>query len=273
VVIDFRGDLRHLVLGRLAGRRLYGYGIRGGGFLMSAEIEPDEQVHESERYVQLARLVAGDVPAGPLRIALNQEDRNEAAALLDGLGLDPERLVVALCPVSRNPTRWWMPGRFAAVSRHLRRRFGAQILVFGAASSADFVESMFGEPMEGVYDLVGRTSLRGFAAVLEQVDLIISVESSPIHFASALGKPIVTLFGGTSLPQHWAPHGVPHRIVHREVECAPCFRLHCPLESVLCLEAIEVKDVIEASEDLLAELAASRPELGRKLGGVLDDRL
>ena len=28
VVIDFRGDLRHLVMGRLVGRRLYGYGIR-----------------------------------------------------------------------------------------------------------------------------------------------------------------------------------------------------------------------------------------------------
>ena len=102
------------------------------------------------------------------------------------------------------------------------------------------------------------------------MDFIISVESSPIHFASALGKPIVTLFGGTSLPRHWAPHGVPHRIVNRQVPCAPCFRLRCPLDSVLCLEAIEVEDVIGASESLLAEIAEREPAIARKLPESFD---
>ena len=267
LVIDFRGDLRHLILGRWVGRRLYGYGIRGGGFLLTEELAPDEAAHESERYVNLVRLAGAETTGGvgPLRMELSDGDRAEARRLLDSLEFDLDRLVVALCPLSRSPTRWWRPERFAALSRHLHETYGAQVLVFGDPASAGFVSEMLREPLEGVHNLVGRTTLKSFAAALERVDLVVSIESSPIHFASALGKPIVTLFGGTTLPKHWAPHRVIHRIVTRPVPCAPCFRISCPLERVECMEAIEVDHVIEATRDILSELADKRPEIRRKL--------
>jgi len=59
---------------------------------------------------------------------------------------------------------------------------------------------------------------------------------------------------------------VPHRIVNHPVACSPCFQMSCPLETVLCMEAIEVEDVIGACDDLLAELAAASRELSLKLG-------
>jgi ADP-heptose:LPS heptosyltransferase len=111
---------------------------------------------------------------------------------------------------------------------------------------------------------VGRTNLRQFAAFLSRVDFIVSIESSPIHFASATKKPIVVLFGGTSLPETWGPYNVPHKIVKAEVDCAPCYQLSCPLDEVLCMEAISAGDVIQACASLVEELAEMDPAFRRK---------
>jgi len=269
LVIDFRGDLRHLMLARIIGAPLvFGYGIRGGGFLLTSEVPYDESAHEVERALSLARVATGDDgDPGGLIIRLRPEDEAAAQELFHRVGVDARRLLVALCPASRNRSRWWQGEKFTEVARHLVERYRAEVLVFGDASSTDAAASVIAAQLPGVRPLMGRTSLRTFAAALARVDLIVSVESSPIHFASALNKPIVTLFGGSSLPAQWGPYRTEHRIVHRQVPCSPCHLLRCPLPQVLCMEAITPVDVTRACDELLTELAERDPALEAKLVG------
>lgn len=270
LVIDFRGDLRHLLLARLIGaKRVLGYGIRGGGFLLSEEVAYGESGHEVERALALVRAVGHRTSdPGGLAIRLQPEDHEIADRLLLDLRLTPGRLVVALCAASRNPSRWWQGEKFVEVVRHLVSRYGAQVLVFGDAANADAAAPVIAAGLPEVRSLIGKTSLRVFAAALSRVDLIVSVESSPIHFASALAKPIVTLFGGSSLPEQWGPYRTHHRIVHRAVSCSPCHLIRCPLPRVLCMEEISAADVTNACDDLLAEMATRNSELASRLAAL-----
>jgi len=270
LVLDFRGDLRHLLLARLIGAdRVYGHGHRGGSFLLSKVVDYDEGAHEVDRALALVRALPGaGVAADPggLKIVLQAPDEAAAARLFAAAGVDSGRLIVALCPASRNRSRWWQGSKFAAVARHLCERYDAQILVFSGDAAAEAADPILAEQLDSVHSFIGQTSLPFFAAALALVDLIVSVESSPIHFASALEKPIVTVFGGSSLPEQWGPYRTDHRIVHRAVACSPCHLLRCPLPEVLCMEAIGAADVTAACDELLAELARRQPALEAKLG-------
>ena len=55
--------------------------------------------------------------------------------------------------------------------------------------------------------------LEDFAAVLSFADLVVSPDTSIVHIAAALGKPVVTLTGQGDLATEWTPWGVPHRVV------------------------------------------------------------
>jgi heptosyltransferase-1 len=70
-----------------------------------------------------------------------------------------------------------------------------------------------------------------------------------MHLASAMGTPVVALFGPTD-PKLTGPHGEGHRVIMKPAECQPCFKRKC--SSHECMKEITVKEVWEATESILA---------------------
>ena len=54
----------------------------------------------------------------------------------------------------------------------------------------------------GAVDLVGKTSLKHLAALLERASLVVANDSGPMHIASALNRPLVVPFGPTNPTSH-----------------------------------------------------------------------
>ena len=63
-----------------------------------------------------------------------------------------------------------------------------------------------------VLDLSGQLDLLVLAALLEHARLLVTVDSAPMHLASATGTPQVVLFGPTN-PFHWRPRKSPAAIL------------------------------------------------------------
>jgi predicted lipopolysaccharide heptosyltransferase III len=63
-----------------------------------------------------------------------------------------------------------------------------------------------------VLDLSGQLDLLTLAALLEHAGLLVTVDSAPMHLASAAGTPQVVLFGPTN-PFHWRPRESPAAIL------------------------------------------------------------
>jgi heptosyltransferase-1 len=51
---------------------------------------------------------------------------------------------------------------------------------------------------EGCLDLTGKTSLKELPALLERSSVVLANDSAPLHFASALERPLIGLFGPTN---------------------------------------------------------------------------
>jgi ADP-heptose:LPS heptosyltransferase len=71
-------------------------------------------------------------------------------------------------------------------------------------------------------NLCGRTTLRQVAALIEAASLVVTADSTPMHLAAALKRPLVALFGPTN-PRRTGPYGRLDDVVRLDLECSPCY--------------------------------------------------
>ena len=113
-----------------------------------------------------------------------------------------------------------------------------------------------GLPPEHTLDLAGKTSLAELATTLAGCDVVLANDTGPMHVASAVGTPVVGIFGSTS-PDLTAP-GLPgegtHQLLRTSAPCSPCYLKHCPVD-LRCLNEITPAQAVEAVGRLLANQA------------------
>ena len=104
----------------------------------------------------------------------------------------------------------------------------------------------------------GKTNLSETIAILQQSDIVISADTGPLHIAAALGKPIVALYGPTSIIRTGARSSRQEEIHHLHpddnLDCWPCEKPSCPLSGeahLACMEQIQPETVIQACRQLL----------------------
>jgi ADP-heptose:LPS heptosyltransferase len=89
-------------------------------------------------------------------------------------------------------------------------------------------------------------SVDEWAASLTALDLLITLDTGPMHLACALGVPVVALFGSTSVPL-WAPPGDRAVIVTRQWQfpALPVLQVESGLAaSVEAMSSLSVEDVM-----------------------------
>ncbi|RPH76841.1 MAG: hypothetical protein EHM80_13780, partial [Nitrospiraceae bacterium] len=71
------------------------------------------------------------------------------------------------------------------------------------------------------------------------------------HIASAVGTPIVALFGPSN-PAEWGPRGETTQVIYKELDCRVCFHPTCQRGEQNCMKLISVDEVETASKRLIA---------------------
>ena len=74
----------------------------------------------------------------------------------------------------------------------------------GSALEMEYSSETVDSGPDGVVDLVGKTSLKGLAAIIERAALVLCPDSGPAHIATAVGTPVVGLYA-TSNPGRTGP--------------------------------------------------------------------
>ena len=107
---------------------------------------------------------------------------------------------------------------------------------------------------EKVLDLSGQTNLLELASVLKYADLLISVDSGPVHLANSLGVKTVVLFGAGN-ENNTGPYHKQHARVIRliDLSCAPCVSNTCELyDEPKCLADLDSSQIVEEAKKLLS---------------------
>ncbi len=222
--------------------------------------EPSEGEHWTSKSISVAirlldawgiRDVQRDAPR--LRFPLLDSEEAAAAGLWRELPIVDGCAVVAVHPGTGAASKLWPAEKWAALGRRLKSR-GAAVLVTGSAGESALAEGI-AAAIPGAVSLAGRTTIGVLGSVFARCDLVVGVDSGPLHLAVAVGTPSVHLFGPTD-PAVYGPWGDSrlHRVVTAGVQGSPCGRLDVlPAggNSPACMRAIAVDEVERTCLELL----------------------
>ena len=199
------------------------------------------------------------------RVGVYPEEEEKRLVLVPGLeamqrvdALLGEHGLVSGAFIHVHPTsRWlfkaWTEGACAELLRRLVRD-GHRVVLTSApdAREKSIAGRILAHAGSGVTDLSGRLTLRDMGALAARARLFFGVDSAPMHIASAMGTPVVALFGPSD-ERVWGPWKVPHRVVASGHTCRPCNLDGCGGGKVSeCLTQLPVERVHAAINELLA---------------------
>jgi ADP-heptose:LPS heptosyltransferase len=100
-------------------------------------------------------------------------------------------------------------------------------------------------------DLTSQTTIRETGAIISNCRVLITGDSGPMHLASAVGTPVIGLFGPTSREWGFYPSGLNDIIIEAELQCRPCSLHGKSFGKCLakCMDALEPQQVINTLDE------------------------
>ena len=261
-----QGSVRSAMLALLAGFRVrVGFETSAGRALYTQRVPYRDDQHHVERLWRLAGSAATTdaVPtARQLQPLLFPSDRDieTVNTLLARAGYAGEPLV-ALAPGSVWATKRW-PYYAALATTVERSGAGRVVLIGGPADVAVSGAVAAALPPRRAIDGTGKLSPLASAELIRRARVLVTNDSAPQHFASAVGTPTVTIFGPTVPAFGFGPLAPQHATAGVDaLPCRPCDRhgpRRCPLGHWRCMQELTVAHV----ERLLNEVISPPPAAG-----------
>jgi len=182
------------------------------GFLLTNAIEDRKYLcekHEVEYNLDLVRAVGAGNLSRRLYFPLTETDERAAERISEQNGIAGSAFI-AVHPGTSNPDKLWPAERFALACDKMIDVFGVKAVLVGGQEERRIADEVKAKMRNTAVDLTGRMALKEFGAFLNRSSLLLSCDSGPVHLASAVGTPVVALFGearpgGSS--KRWGPYG------------------------------------------------------------------
>jgi heptosyltransferase II len=192
--------------------------------------------HEVERLLTLA---GSGAPAPSVGLALTSSDFAAADNWLAAHGVSPR--FIALAPGSIWGTKRWP--YYAELAAGLDR----PCVVVGGVDDRPLAEAIAAAAPGRAVSAAGELNLRASAALIQRAAALVTNDSAPLHLATAVGTPIVALFGPTVPEFGFGPRRLGDVTLGRDgLACRPCSKHGpkvCPLGHHRCMRDLTVETV------------------------------
>jgi heptosyltransferase-2 len=235
-------SFRSAMLARWSGiRERIGFADSAGAFTYTRRVSRPKEGHEVERLLALAGVGPDDaIPPVSLGLAPTDLAAGDAWLASHGVGSD----FVAIAPGSVWATKRWP--YYAELAAGLDRTS----VIVGSADDAELARTIVEAAGGRAVSAAGELSLRGSAALIQRAAVLVTNDSAPLHLATAVGTPVVAVFGPTVPEFGFGPRGAADIVLgHDELPCRPCSKHGppaCPLGHHRCMRDLSVAAVAEA---------------------------
>jgi len=177
--------------------------------------------------------------------ATTEGDRKWTEELLSGTNGGVEGYI-GIVPAAKYEAKRWPLESFSEFVKMLTEQTGyIPVMIWGPGEEETVDYIVRENPGALKPPLIGISRLGG---LIGRMDCLVGVDSGPKHLAVIQGVPTLTLFGPTD-PEVWDPMTERHRVIRKDLDCAPCSLTECP--SVECMKSITVWEVFEETVRLL----------------------
>ncbi|HEV8537642.1 MAG TPA: glycosyltransferase family 9 protein [Bacteroidota bacterium] len=174
----------------------------------------DEPRHQTERNLDIVRLLGVDTLDRTLRISISEEERNVAGRFLEAKGFKPGITAIGMHIGAGKPLNRWPVKRFAELAKALTARYAAQIVLFWGPYEEELKRIFHAQAETGTVD-AGHSNLRMLASLFARCDAIVCNDTGIMHLGAATGVPVAALFG-SARPEEWKPFGDNVRAIRAE---------------------------------------------------------
>ncbi|ODS53622.1 MAG: hypothetical protein ABS36_13430 [Acidobacteria bacterium SCN 69-37] len=270
MAINFEPDIRSNLLAWQSGAPMrVGYASGGGGALLTHVGTYDPGQHVSDNARRLVALVApsplSEADAAPAGDTRRLVPAPADAARITQMIAGRARPLIGVHPSGGRASKQWHLDRFAAAARAVAAATGGTVVLTGASSDTEIVDTVRGLIGDvPVVSTAGLLNLPETAALVSRLDVLITGDTGPMHLAAAMGAPVVALFGPSD-PVRYGPRARAERILRVQLPCSPCGQVRLPPERCRghvpdCMDGITVDVVVRAALDLLGSRAARQDE-------------
>lgn len=148
----------------------------------------------------------------------------------------------------------WPVEKFAEVAIKLHHSHQAKI-IWAATEKDETPASLKEQIPEDKLSLLSNHPIAELASIIAEATITIANDSGIAHLSSAVGTPVISIFGPTHPALGFEPRGLLDEIIQADVSCRPC-SLHgdkaCFQKEQYCFTQIEPSEVIEKAGGLIS---------------------
>jgi heptosyltransferase-2 len=216
-----------------------GFADSAAAITYTRRVQRPPEGHEVERLLTLA----GSGQSAPsVSLALTATDYATADQWLAAHGVSPR--FIALAPGSIWGTKRWP--YYAELAAGLDR----PCVVVGGADDRHLADAIVAAAPARAVSAAGQLNLRASAALIQRAAALVTNDSAPLHLATAVGTPIVALFGPTVPGFGFGPRRLGDVTLGWDgLACRPCSKHGpqvCPLGHHRCMRDLTVETVAAA---------------------------
>lgn len=258
VSLDAQGLFKSAIWPFLAGiPHRFGFRkTREWGDLFYNERLPYRPIRSADRFaveqtLDLARALGCEITEPDFgKLPISEMARQRVTQWLKDVPTD--KPIAVLAPFTRWESKHWEQSSWPTVIQELLAK-QIQLVIIGAKSDAHVVDTILTELPNGhgVINLAGQTDWTDLYALYERTQLMIGLDSGPLHIANAVGIPkIIGIYGPTPAGRT-GPIGAQHTILETKLPCQPCYSRTCKIKTHDCMRSITPEQVINATKQAL----------------------
>jgi ADP-heptose:LPS heptosyltransferase len=173
------------------------------------------------------------------------------------------RLIIGINCGHSWPVKEWPASKWQALLDIIHAELDATVLQFGLTRGKEDEYEHF----RGVRFLANQLKSNEIVALVASCNLIIAIDSGPVHVAGTVGVPVLGLFGANA-PQFRLPPNSPGEGVFSNVPCLFChhatprghWQTGCPYE-IRCMKQLDIQTVFQAAKGMLLK----HPHHGKRM--------
>ena len=236
--------------------RRIGYKNNKFGFLLTHPITDTRhqgKKHEAQYCLETLKVLEIESKALDINISVKKKSKQWVEAWCKKNNIKPKEKFIVIHPGASDPSKCWAIHRFVELIDAVCEKYAVKIIIIGEEKVKDTAQQIIAQSSHSIFDLTGQTTVSQLVSVLKRAHLLISNDSGPVHIASGVKTPVISIFTRNQLginPERWKPLGKKSRTIAVPVDTSVSFKKSQKIDSKYA-EKIKAEEVLEAVDELI----------------------